>query len=108
MFRHSGRLHPPRQKLNRRSIRTCATPTDGAFYTGGRPSAARHVKQEAARRISKGEVKPQYGGLNQFARDQHLWWEKQRQSFEPPGPSMSVGSVENTIRDLWKRSLDET
>ena len=77
------------------------------FYTGGRPSAARIVKQEAARRISDGEVKPQRGGLNQFARDLRSWWEKKRQSFEPPAPSMSIGTVENTIRDLWKRSLGE-
>ena len=78
------------------------------FYTGGRSSARVLVKQEAASRISNGKVKPKYGELNAFARDIAAWWETRRQSFEPPGPSMSVGTVENTIRDLWNKSLDKT
>ena len=94
------RLRPNRQsRLRPRQHQPviCSTPAD---------ALARRilVRQEAASRISKGKVKPKYGGLNAFARDIAAWWEKQRQSFEPPGPSMSVGTVENTIRDLWNNS----
>jgi hypothetical protein len=91
-----------------KSVETAPTPAGNMFYTGGRSSARPLVRQEATSRISKGKVKPTYGRLNAFARDIAAWWEKQRQSFEPPGPSMSVGSIENVIRDLWKRSLGKT
>jgi hypothetical protein len=89
-------------------VEAAPMPTGDMFYTGGRSSAARLVKQEAARRISDGEVTPRYGGLNRFARELGSLWEEKRQSFTPPGPSMSIGTIENIVRETWNARLSKT
>jgi hypothetical protein len=81
-------------------------PTVDPFRTGapGRPTAAGAICSEAERRISSGEVVSQPRGLARFARDLSDWWERERQQASPPGPAMKAGTIENIVRDLWRKS----
>lgn len=81
-------------------------PTVLPFRTGapGRPSAADHIVAEAKRRMSSGEVVLGPRGLARFARDLSDWWESKRQKCIPPGPAMKPGTIENKVRDLWRKS----
>jgi hypothetical protein len=81
-------------------------PTVDPFRTGapGRPTAAGAICSEAERRISSGEVVSQPRGLARFARDLSDWWERERQKASPPGPAMKAGTIENIVRDLWRKS----
>ena len=81
-------------------------PTVDPFRTGapGRPTAAKMIQAEAERRISSGEVVPRPRGLARFARDLSDWWERERQQASPPGPAMKAGTIENIVRDLWRKS----
>jgi hypothetical protein len=81
-------------------------PTVDPFRTGapGRPTAENLTYAEAERRISSGEVVPKPRGLARFARDLSNWWEAERQKFTPPGPAMKPGTIENKVRDLWRKS----
>jgi hypothetical protein len=85
-------------------------PAIDPFRTGapGRPPAAEAIYAEAKRRISSGEVDPQPGGLTRFARDLFDWWEAERQKLSPPGPATTARTIENKVRDLWRRSQAKT
>jgi hypothetical protein len=75
------------------------------FHTGGsgRPRARDYVVKEAERRIASGEVKPQRGGLEDFAKSLADWWEQERIKLR--GPSMKRKSIENAIRRLWRAAI---
>jgi hypothetical protein len=80
------------------------------FRTGapGRPSAADMIRAEAKRRLSSDEAVPHPRGLARFAADLSNWWERERQKFIPPGPAMKAGTIENRVRDLWRKSQVKT
>jgi hypothetical protein len=75
------------------------------FRTGapGRPSAKDMIRAEAERRLLSGEVVPRPRGLARFAQDLSNWWERERQKFTPPGPAMKAGTIENIVRNLWRK-----
>jgi hypothetical protein len=77
------------------------------FRTGGpgRPTASHIVKQEAERRISKGEITPKRGELALFARTLAEWWNEYRKKFDPSGPVLTAKTIENIVRELWKSSI---
>jgi hypothetical protein len=81
-------------------------PAIDPFRTGapGRPPAAEAIYAEAKRRISSGDVVPQPRGLARFARDLFDWWEAERQKLSPPGPATEARTIENKVRDLWRKS----
>jgi hypothetical protein len=78
------------------------------FRTGtqGRPPASHHVVHEFEQRLQADVVKPKWGELNKCARDLHDWWEEARNTFNPPGPPLSVPTIENAIRERWRQALD--
>jgi hypothetical protein len=78
------------------------------FRTGtqGRPPASHHVVHEFEQRLQADVVKPKRGELNKCARDLHDWWEEARNTFNPPGPPLSVPTIENAIRERWRQALD--
>jgi hypothetical protein len=77
------------------------------FRTGaaGRPSAAHLIRDEARRRISAKKVTPREGGLADFSKGLANWWDENRKTFEPHGPELTAGSIENIVRDLWRAAL---
>jgi hypothetical protein len=60
------------------------------------------VKDEAARRISSGEINPEKAKLAVFARDLAEWWELERQKCDPHAPPLSARTIENNIRPIWR------
>jgi hypothetical protein len=85
-------------------------PAVDPFRTGapGRPSAAGPIRAEAERRLSNGEVIPQPRGLARFTRDLFDWWEQERRKFNPLGPAMTARTIENIVRDLFRKAQVKT
>jgi hypothetical protein len=88
------------------------TPTNAvkgvdSFRTGsaGRPSAKEFIQIEFKRRLQDGEIRPVEGGLAACARTLVKWWEAKRRGYDPPGPSVTPGTIENMIRELWRAAV---
>ena len=76
------------------------------FRTGapGRPSAKEVILAEAKSRLSSGEVVARLRGLAHFARELFDWWEQERKKYKTPGPAMTTGTIENIVRDIWRKA----
>ncbi len=81
-------------------------PAVDPFRSGapGRPSAKEVILREAERKLSSGEVVARPRTLAHFARELFDWWEQERKKYKTPGPAMTTGTIENIIRDLWRKA----
>jgi hypothetical protein len=81
------------------------TPIDlDPYRTGlaGRPTPADIIRAELRRRIRDGKVPTHERGLYEaVCNDLWQWWETTRQTFDPPGRSMKLGSIRNACRKVW-------
>jgi hypothetical protein len=75
--------------------------------SGARPSDKEAIMAEAERRLAAGECMP--SSLAAFARDLHLWLDKQRWAYRRPmdGKVLAPSSVEHHIRPLWRKYRPE-
>jgi hypothetical protein len=75
--------------------------------SGARPSDKETIMAEAERRLAAGECIP--SSLAAFARDLHLWLDRQRWAYRRPmdGKVLAPSSVEHHIRPLWRKYRPE-
>jgi hypothetical protein len=104
------RFFPPERALEPTPLSSAETENTSPdpFRTGtaGRPTAKEIVLAEAGRRIRGREVLPEQGGLTAFSESLETWWEQERQTYKPPGPSMTASGIRNCgVRDLWNSAL---
>jgi hypothetical protein len=105
------RDHGPRREVYAIELQISVQPTVEPFRTGsaGRPTAKEIIIAEFKRRIETGEVTPyRHGGLKEEGERLFHWWEKERQTHTPPGPEVTVGTIENQIRASWRALAAQT
>jgi hypothetical protein len=75
--------------------------------SGARSSDKEAIMAEAERRLAAGEYIP--SSLAAFARDLHLWLDRQRWAYRRPmdGKVLAPSSVEDHIRPLWRKYRPE-
>jgi len=88
-FAGAGGMKPP-------PVRIFEAPKERLHDAPGRPSPAAHVREEAERREHDGTMPNQ---LEKFGNDLSDWL----RNTHPDLPQMKGRSIQNIVRDIWRR-----